>query len=151
MMSRVFLISVMIIQIILFLLFVGVKIPIPGISSNSDLPKANWSWLNNPLFTTIGTFFRAMFRFFTNKVTLFYWIVINVISLIVYAVDKFNAIEGRSRIRILTLLGLALAGGTVGAMLAMYIFHHKTHKDYFVVGVPLIMIMHFFVIYFFFR
>ena len=43
--------------------------------------------------------------------------------------------------RIVTLLSLAFFGGSIGALGAMYLFHHKTHKDYFSVGVPLIMIM----------
>ena len=36
---------------------------------------------------------------------------------------------------------LAFIGGSVGALLAMYLLRHKTKKDYFTVGVPLIMIM----------
>lgn len=59
----------------------------------------------------------------------------------VFAIDKVNAAEHRSRIRIVTLLGLAFIGGSVGALLAMYLPRHKTRKDYFTVGVPLIMIM----------
>ena len=79
---------------------------------------------------------------------LVYLIVINVITFIAYAVDKYNAIEHRTRIRIITLLALAFIGGSVGAILAMYTFRHKTQKDYFVVGVPLIMIMQVVVIFY---
>ena len=46
--------------------------------------------------------------------------------------------EHRSRIAIITLLGLAFIGGSIGALIAIYAFNHKTHKDYFTVGVPLI-------------
>ena len=50
--------------------------------------------------------------------------------------DKVNAAEHRSRIRIVTLLGLAFVGGSVGSLLAMYLLRHKTSKNYFTFGVP---------------
>ena len=62
--------------------------------------------------------------------------------------DKIAAIEHRSRIRIVTLLGLAFIGGSVGALVAMYVFHHKTKQDYFSVGVPLIILMQVVVLFF---
>lgn len=43
--------------------------------------------------------------------------------------------------RVVTLLGLAFADGSVGAILARYILRHKTKVDYFTIGVPLIMLM----------
>ena len=58
-----------------------------------------------------------------------------------FVIDKVNAAENRSRIRIVTLLGVAFIGGFVGGLMAMYLLHHKTKKDYFTVGIPLIMIM----------
>ena len=48
----------------------------------------------------------------------------------------------------MTLLGLAFMGGSIGALIAMYVFHHKTKQDYFSVGVPLIMLMQAFVFFF---
>ena len=70
-----------------------------------------------------------------------YLVIINIVTLIAFAIDKIAAIEHRSRIRIVTLLGLALIGGSSGALIAMYVFRHKTKKDYFTVGVPLIILM----------
>ncbi|ERH31911.1 hypothetical protein HMPREF9244_00350 [Alloscardovia omnicolens F0580] len=43
--------------------------------------------------------------------------------------------------KIVTLLGLAYFGGALGALLGMYIFRHKTQKNYFYIGVPLMLIM----------
>ena len=57
------------------------------------------------------------------------------------AVDKIAAIEHSSRIRIVTLLGLAFIGGSIGALLGMYVLRHKTRKDYFKIGIPLIIVM----------
>ena len=82
------------------------------------------------------------------KILLIYLAVINFIAFAAYAIDKVNAAEHRSRIRIVTLLGLAFVGGSIGSLLAMYLLRHKTKKDYFTVGVPLIMIMQVVVIFY---
>lgn len=63
------------------------------------------------------------------------------VDIAAFAIDKIAAIEGRSRIRIVTLLGLAFIGGSIGGLIAMYLFRHKIRKDYFTVGIPLIMVM----------
>ena len=115
MMSRVFVICVLIIQIIIFLMVKG--------HIKTDLTFAFWE------------FFGA------HKILIVYLLAINVVTLIAFAVDKIAAIEHRSRIRIVTLLGLGFIGGSIGALIAMYVFHHKTKQDYFSVGVPLIMLM----------
>lgn len=62
-------------------------------------------------------------------------------TFITFAVDKLAAIGHRSRIRIVTLLGLAFIGGSFGGLLAMHLFKHKTKKDYFTVGIPLIIVI----------
>lgn len=122
MMSRVFVICVLIIQIIIFLMVKG--------HIKTDLTFAFWE------------FFGA------HKIIIVYLLAINIVTLIAFAVDKIAAIEHRSRIRIVTLLGLAFIGGSIGALIAMYVFHHKTKQDYFSVGVPLIMLMQAVVIFF---
>ena len=83
-----------------------------------------------------------------NRLLVKYLVVINVVAIVVYGVDKLAAIEHRSRIRIITLLGIAMAGGSIGALIAMYAFRHKTQKDYFVIGVPLILITQIIVIFY---
>ena len=91
----------------------------------------------------------AFWEFFAeHKILIIYSVIINFVSFAAFAVDKINACEGRSRIRIITLLGIAFAGGSIGAILGMYIFRHKTRVDYFTVGVPLIMIMQAVVIFY---
>ncbi|MGI2851738.1 DUF1294 domain-containing protein [Bacillus cytotoxicus] len=37
-----------------------------------------------------------------------------------------------------TLFLVAAAGGALGAWFGMYVFHHKTHKNQFVLGIPLL-------------
>lgn len=72
---------------------------------------------------------------------LIYLVAVNILTIIVFGVDKMNARANRQRVRIVTLLGLAFIGGSVGALIGMYGFHHKTKKAYFTVGVPLILLM----------
>lgn len=76
-----------------------------------------------------------------------YLLAVNVITFLVFAVDKLKAIRKKSRIRIVTLLGLAMIGGSVGGLLSMFLFHHKTKKDYFTEGLPLMLLMQFAVIF----
>lgn len=70
-----------------------------------------------------------------------YLIIINVITFVIFGVDKYKAIRQEWRIRESTLLGLALIGGSIGGWLAMYIFHHKTKKVKFFVGIPIILVI----------
>ena len=82
--------------------------------------------------------FPAFFK--EHKALALYLTVINLVTFAAFAVDKIAAIKHRSRIRITVLLSLAFIGGSVGAIIAMYTLHHKTKKDYFTVGIPLIMV-----------
>lgn len=123
MMSRVFISCIFVIQIVILLMVKGF------VAKNITL--AFWSFFDQ------------------HKVLIMYLVVINFITLAAFAIDKIAAIEGRSRIRIVTLLGLAFIGGSLGGLMAMYLFRHKIRKDYFTVGIPLIMLMQVFVIFYF--
>lgn len=122
MMSRVFLICVLIIQIVIVLFLKG--------AHGEQLTFAFWEFFGK------------------YKILIIYLVVINFVSFAAFAIDKINAIEGRSRVRILTLLGLAFIGGSLGALLGMYILRHKTRVDYFTVGIPLIIVMQVVVVFF---
>lgn len=115
MMSRVFVICIFVIQIIIFLIVKG--------HLADELTFAVGEYLNEHL------------------ALLIYLFVINFVTFVAFAIDKIAAIEHRSRIRIVTLLGLAFIGGSIGALIAIYVLRHKTQKDYFTVGVPLIILM----------
>ena len=122
MMSRVFVSCMLVIQIILFLVLRG--------HYADHITLAFWSF------------------FETHKILLSYLVIINFVTFAAFAVDKIAAIEHRSRIRIVTLLTLSFAGGSLGGIIAMYLLHHKTKKDYFSVGLPLIIIMQIFVLFY---
>ena len=72
---------------------------------------------------------------------MYYLIAMNIMTFAAYGIDKLHAIKGKARIRNATLLGLALIGGAFGAFLGMQLFHHKTLKTSYRVGVPLMMLL----------
>ena len=76
-----------------------------------------------------------------HKWLLIYLLIINIITFVLFAIDKWKAIHGRWRVRTITLMGFALAGGTVGGLLAMYIFRHKTKTASFTVGLPVMLVV----------
>jgi uncharacterized membrane protein YsdA (DUF1294 family) len=114
MMSRVFVICVLVIQIVMFLYLTG--------NHKQD-------------FTFEFIDFFAEYKLITN-----YLIVVNIATFIAFVIDKYNAVTNRTRIRIVTLLILSFIGGSIGGMLAMYLFRHKIRKDYFAVGLPMILV-----------
>ncbi|MBI4613403.1 MAG: cold shock and DUF1294 domain-containing protein [Planctomycetes bacterium] len=60
------------------------------------------------------------------------WIVASSVSaFILYAFDKIRARSDSSRVPERVLLGLALVGGSPGALVAMNVFHHKSVKGRF--------------------
>ena len=70
-----------------------------------------------------------------------YLVLINLLTAAVYIWDKHQAVAHRWRVPEARLLGLAAIGGALGALLAMQIWRHKTHKWSFALGVPLILIL----------
>ena len=71
---------------------------------------------------------------------LYIWlIIINIITFAVFGIDKKKAIDGKFRVSELTLFVLSLLGGSLGGLIAMHTFHHKTRKWYFKFGIPLIL------------
>ena len=68
-----------------------------------------------------------------------YLFAINIITFLLYGLDKQKAKQNRWRIPEKVLLGAAVLGGTIGALLGMRMFHHKTQKWKFKLGVPVIL------------
>lgn len=75
-------------------------------------------------------------------------IIINLITCILYGVDKLKSMSRGRRIPEKTLLGFAFIGGSVGAFIGMRVFRHKTRHWNFRILVPLFMILHFVLIVF---
>lgn len=73
------------------------------------------------------------------KIAAAYILLMNIVVFIAFGADKFKAKKGRKRISEATLLLLAAAGGSIGALLGMKVFHHKTLHAKFKYGVPVIL------------
>lgn len=69
---------------------------------------------------------------------IYYLVAINIVAFFVYGIDKLKAKRNRWRIPESTLLLLAVIGGSVGALLGMKVWHHKTMHKKFTYGIPLI-------------
>lgn len=69
---------------------------------------------------------------------IYYLVAINIVAFFVYGIDKLKAKINRWRIPESTLLLLAVIGGSVGALLGMKVWHHKTMHKKFTCGIPLI-------------
>ena len=76
-----------------------------------------------------------------------YLIIVNIASFIIYGTDKLLAIKQQSRISETALLTLSLIGGSIGALLGMIIFHHKTKKIKFIILNPLFLIIQIFIFF----
>ena len=70
-----------------------------------------------------------------------YLVIINLIAFLTFGADKRRARRDRRRVRESTLFLLAAIGGSIGALLGMYVFRHKTRHWYFCVGIPAILIL----------
>ena len=106
-------------------------------------------------------------RIATNmtEILLYYLIAINVVTFFLYGIDKAASKRGQSqtclsyverkqarpkvkwkakhskwRIPETTLLGLAVIGGSIGALFGMKVWHHKTMHKKFKYGLPLILL-----------
>lgn len=79
---------------------------------------------------------------------LFYLILINIITFIAFGLDKQRARRNKWRISEAALLMLAVLGGSLGAEIGMYGFHHKTRHPRFFLGVPAILLLQICLIFF---
>lgn len=77
-----------------------------------------------------------------------YLILINIICFIVFALDKKRSRRNQWRISEATLLLLSLIGGSLGGILSMRLFRHKTGKLKFRIAMPLLLIINILVVYY---
>ena len=74
------------------------------------------------------------------KYFLLYLLLINAAAFVLMLADKRKAIKNRWRIPERTLILSAALGGSIGALLGMYTFRHKTKHLKFTLGIPAILI-----------
>ena len=78
-----------------------------------------------------------------------YLLTINLIGLFAMYIDKKKAKYGKWRISEKTLILIALLGGSIGTLIGMYWFRHKTQKLKFTLGFPTILISEIIIILYF--
>lgn len=76
-----------------------------------------------------------------NDYICYYLLVVNILAFVLFGVDKQKARRNKWRIPEKTLILSAVIGGSVGAILGMRFFHHKTRKARFAIGVPVILLV----------
>ena len=73
------------------------------------------------------------------RLILLYLLIINALGFLLMLVDKLKAKKNRWRIPERTLMGVAALGGSIGSLLGMYLFRHKTKHLKFTIGIPVIL------------
>ena len=105
------------------------------LSSVHDLTKL---WKSRILNSSKCTFQEALMQLSTPVIL--YLLLINLIAFALMGVDKSRARRHKWRIPEKTLFLSALLGGSIGSIVGMQVFRHKTKHWYFVVGMTCILI-----------
>ncbi len=77
-----------------------------------------------------------------GKIIVIALLAVNLITLLLYAIDKAKAKKNKWRIPEATLILFAFIGGSIGALIGMFGFRHKTQHIKFKLLVPLAFILH---------
>ena len=75
------------------------------------------------------------------NIILYYLLAVNIVTFLLYGVDKYKAKKNKWRISEATLLTMAAIGGSIGAWAGMRLWHHKTMHKKFKYGIPIIIIL----------
>ena len=74
-----------------------------------------------------------------NLLAVYYIIAINILTFIIFGIDKANARKKAWRISEATLFLLVIVGGSIGSWLGLNVWRHKTKHAKFKYGVPAIL------------
>ena len=70
-----------------------------------------------------------------------YFVIINIISILICSYDKYAAKKGRRRIPEKNLFSLCIFGGSISMYITMRLIRHKTKHKRFMLGIPLIFLV----------
>lgn len=87
----------------------------------------------------------------TTTLSFVYLLLINILGFLLMGLDKWKARHHKWRIPEKTLFAAALLGGSLGSILGMQIFRHKTKHTAFIAGMPCILILQILLALFLFR
>ncbi len=74
-------------------------------------------------------------------ILLIYALIMNLIGFMSMGIDKQKARKRAFRIPEATLFTIAIIGGSIGSIIGMHLFHHKTRHYYFLYGLPAILVL----------
>ncbi|MBP5582411.1 MAG: DUF1294 domain-containing protein, partial [Bacteroidales bacterium] len=75
------------------------------------------------------------------SVVIIFFIIINIVTFFAFGVDKYKAQHNKWRIPESTLLTMAMLGGSIGALVGMRFWRHKTLHNKFRIGIPVIIVL----------
>lgn len=78
---------------------------------------------------------------FSGQNIIIYLVIVNLIGFFIMWLDKKKAQHSRWRIKENTLFLIAAIGGSIGTIVGMYTFRHKTQKPKFIIGFPAILVI----------
>jgi len=81
---------------------------------------------------------------------IYYVLIINLIGFLAMGIDKFKAKNNFWRTKEKTLFTIAAIGGSIGSIIGMYVFRHKTKHNSFVFGMPIILAIQIGIVYYLF-
>ena len=70
-----------------------------------------------------------------------YLLILNILGFAFMGIDKRRAIRSAFRIPEATLFAIAILGGSIGSILGMHLFRHKTKHKAFTIGLPIILLI----------
>ena len=74
-------------------------------------------------------------------VFIIYFLLVNLLGFYAMYTDKLRAKKRAFRVPEATLFAIAIIGGTIGCILGMYTFRHKTKHWHFVYGMPILLVL----------
>ena len=66
-----------------------------------------------------------------------YFVIINLLSFLLFCLDKRKAIKHKYRIPEYILIAISIIGGCFGSLLGMMLWHHKNRKIKFIIIIPI--------------
>ncbi|MFG4000713.1 DUF1294 domain-containing protein [Flavobacterium aquidurense] len=81
------------------------------------------------------------------EVLLLYFLFVNILVFVLAGYDKYQARKNKQRIPENTLFTIAFFGGSIGLLLAMLLFRHKTSKSSFIIKFGIIFILQIVLVY----
>lgn len=77
----------------------------------------------------------------TTEVIIIYFVGVNLLGFLSMGIDKKRAKNHEWRISEAVLFFFAIIGGSIGSLLGMKLFRHKTKHKKFTIGIPIILVL----------